>query len=253
MRHVLLVLSGLGLLASLITPAQAQFSERSAEAEGTKLGKEFTTQWRIGVSIKAQGGQCNGMVGTVPVPLDWPEQRVRIIDEKMTPNVRRVSYRELQGGAKQMIVDVPRLLEGEEAIATVTFEVTRNWQLPPENVAQFKAPTKMKREINMYLMPSPYIESTNGKIVKLAKETTGKKEGWAKVEAIYDTAREKVQYKEGELKGALRALTDGNGDCEEISSLFIAMCRASKIPARMVWVPGHCYPEFYLEDGAGKG
>ena len=25
------------------------------------------------------------------------------------------------------------------------------------------------------------------------------------------------------------------------------------MPARTVWVPGHCYPEFYLEDAEGKG
>jgi hypothetical protein len=33
----------------------------------------------------------------------------------------------------------------------------------------------------------------------------------------------------------------------------IALCRANKIPARAVWVPGHCYPEFYLTDGKGQG
>ena len=54
-------------------------------------------------------------------------------------------------------------------------------------------------------------------------------------------------------KGALAALRDGTGDCEEMTSLFIAVCRASDIPARTVWVPGHCYPEFYLEDEEGKG
>jgi hypothetical protein len=38
-----------------------------------------------------------------------------------------------------------------------------------------------------------------------------------------------------------------------MTSLFIAMCRASGIPARTVRVPGHCYPEFYLSDQAGEG
>jgi hypothetical protein len=33
--------------------------------------------------------------------------------------------------------------------------------------------------------------------------------------------------------------------------LFIALCRASEVPARMVWVQGHCYPEFYLQDAEG--
>ena len=35
--------------------------------------------------------------------------------------------------------------------------------------------------------------------------------------------------------------------------MFIAICRALKIPARAVWVPDHTYPEFYLEDEKGKG
>jgi hypothetical protein len=62
-----------------------------------------------------------------------------------------------------------------------------------------------------------------------------------------------VQYKDEPLKGALAALRDGTGDCDELSSLFIALCRANDIPARTVRVPGHCYPEFYLLDAQGKG
>ena len=38
-----------------------------------------------------------------------------------------------------------------------------------------------------------------------------------------------------------------------MSSLFVAICRADGIPARLVRVPGHCYPEFYLLDRDGKG
>ena len=50
-----------------------------------------------------------------------------------------------------------------------------------------------------------------------------------------------------------RRCEDGFGDCEELTSLFVAMCRVAGIPARSVWVPGHCYPEFYLEDEQGEG
>ena len=62
-----------------------------------------------------------------------------------------------------------------------------------------------------------------------------------------------MAYKQGELKGAARALVDKEGDTDELVSVFIAMCRAQKIPARTVFVPGHCYAEFYLEDDDGKG
>ena len=68
------------------------------------------------------------------------------------------------------------------------------------------------------------------------------------------TARQKVQYaKDSALKGALAALRDGTGDCDELTSLFVAICRAGGIPARTIRVPGHCYPEFYLLDSKGQG
>jgi hypothetical protein len=104
------------------------------------------------------------------------------------------------------------------------------------------------------LTPSPQIESEHREIQSLAGQlAAGKSGGWESVEAIYDWVRENVQYREGELKGALAALHDRQGDCEELTSLFIALCRASDIPARTVWVPGHCYPEFYLADTQGRG
>ena len=62
-----------------------------------------------------------------------------------------------------------------------------------------------------------------------------------------------MKYQAGPIKGALAGLKDGTGDCEELTSLFIALCRAADIPARTVWVQGHCYPEFYLEDEKGDG
>jgi hypothetical protein len=115
-------------------------------------------------------------------------------------------------------------------------------------------PKKLTRQIRLYLGPSPKIESRDPKILKLAKEITADKEkAWDRVEAIYDWVRTKVKYENGPLKGALAALKDGTGDCEELTSLFIALCRAVDIPARTVWVPGHCYPEFYLLDDKGAG
>ncbi len=38
-----------------------------------------------------------------------------------------------------------------------------------------------------------------------------------------------------------------------MTSLFIALCRASKIPARTVWLTTSVYPEFYLLDDDGHG
>jgi transglutaminase-like putative cysteine protease len=192
------------------------------------------------------------------VPIDWPEQTVKLIAEEKSPLVKKLSYRLVGEAARQMVIEIPQLPAGEEASAFVTFEITRHTLTSPEDTSVFVIPKKLDRGLREYLTDSPAIESRHGKIRALAKEATaGKQSGWETVEALYDAARAKVRYKEGPLKGGLRALEEGEGDCEDISSLFIAMCRASEIPARTVWVghpeSGHCYPEFYLQDGEGAG
>jgi len=237
----------------LTTWARAQFKQD--DDNGAQLGKTTTQRWRTGLLVKAEGGQCLDLVGTLPVPVDWPEQRVKVVKEDLSP-LARIGYETLEGGVKQMVVRVPNLPPGQEVQAVVTLEITRSEQIPPDDTDRFLLPEKRKldRSVRPYLAPSPLIESTSSKIKTAAKQIgADKKKAWEKVEAIYDWVREKVKYQEGPIKGALAALQDGTGDCEELTSLFIALCRANGIPARSVWVPGHCYPEFCLEAPDGQG
>jgi hypothetical protein len=240
------------VLVTLGQPALAQFEE-NGETGGPRIDKTVVQKLRIGLEVIAVGGPCRGLKATVPVPTDWPEQQVRTLEEKNTPNVKKIRYHSLGPGAKQMVVDIPNLPAGEKASATVLFEITRSSLLPPDDTSGYRVPTKVDRELTIYLGSSPYIETRHPKIVELSRQTGAGKEGWEKVETIYDLVREKVEYKNGELKGAAKALIDGTGDCEELTSLFIALCRNNRIPARMVWVHEHCYPEFYLVDAKGKG
>ena len=62
-----------------------------------------------------------------------------------------------------------------------------------------------------------------------------------------------MKFENGDFRGAMHALDQRCGDCEEMSALFVGLCRLSKIPARTVWVHSHDYPEFYLLDKQGKG
>jgi len=234
-------LGGVLLAIGLSASAWGQF--RGSDAKGPKLGEAQTQCWQAGVIITARSGPCHGMVATAPIPIDWPEQA-------------RVSYRTVEGTVKQMVVFVPSLATGAECRAVVTVEVTRHAQLRPEDTDVFVLPDKREipRNVRPFLGPSPEIESTSSRIKSVAKQfDVDEGKAWDHVEAIYDWVRENVEHKQGHQGGALAALEKGSGDHEDLTSLFIAVCRASGVPARTVWVHQHCYPEFYLEDDEGEG
>ena len=247
----LLFVSGLWL--SMTGLAAAQFKE--GDPKGTKTGEATVQKWQCGVIINATSGPCTGLKGYVPVPIDWPEQQVRVLEEDISP-LAKINYEMVEGTSRVMTISVPQLPAGQQAKALVTFEVHRSPIIPPENTESLVLPDpkKLPREIRPFLAPSPLIETKHPKVRAAAREAIGDKaKAWEKVEAIYDWVRERVKYQKGPIKGALAGLNDGTGDCEEMTSLFIAICRINDIPARTVWVPDHCYPEFYLLDEEGNG
>ncbi len=233
----------------------AQFKDTPA-AEEQQFGRESVQRIRIGVIVSASGGALLRVVATAPVPTDWPEQEVRVVNEEISGTVESLTYRTITGGGglKQMVVEIPQLPPGQESKALVTFEVTRKALMAPKDTSVFHVPRKLDRVTTVDIGSSPYIESRHPKIVAAAKGAVeGKETDWQRAEAIFDWVRQHVEFKSGELKGAARALFDKEGYTDELTSLFIAMCRAQKIPARTVFVPGHCYAEFYLEDDEGQG
>lgn len=252
----------LALLTLLATPiargqevqAAPQQASAATSPAAIQLEGEIVSYWQFGVVVSSPAGAVNGIVATLPVPTAWPEQAVKKMGEEITPLVGKVSYRKLDG-VTQMVVTIPRLAMGDEARAVVTLQITKRAITPPSDGTATLLPRKTAATVSKYLKPSPFIESTDKKIRELLPEITGEVEApWDQSEAIFKWVRENVRYEFAEkISPAIEALEARKGDCEELSSLFIAFCRASKIPARAVWVPGHCYPEFYLEDAEGKG
>ena len=230
--------------------------DESTEAESPIVYAEPRTQrWRIGLKVDASAVTCNDVLATFPVPTDWPEQTVTVVSQEVAPVINRWAIRNLPGGARQVVLTIPQAMRGTEPEFMFELDVTRSQIIAPQSTADFVVPAKPGSEFKIYLGNSPYIDTTDGRIRQAAKAFQGDEyeSDWARVEAIYDWVRETVQYVEGDIKSASQAMRDGKGDCEELTSLFVAVCRSNKIPARMVWIPDHCYPEFYLEDAAGKG
>jgi hypothetical protein len=245
------------LLLTLISlgtssPAWAQF-KADENGAGLRFSEEQITRYQAGAVISAPNGPVRNIRALVPVPTDWPEQEVKVINEDMSPDVKKAGYRELDG-FKQLLIEVPTIGGGQEIHCLITFEVKRKMVLPPEDTSGLRIPKRAPREVLKYLGASPFIETRNREVIKLAKAAVeGKESAWEKVAAICETTRAKVEYTKSDSKGAVAALRDGSGGYEELNSVFIALCRVNDIPARTVWVQGFCYSEFYLEDEQGHG
>jgi hypothetical protein len=227
-------------------------AEKPDEKTADKPAEAQTQKWEFGISIRAAGGPCAGLLGTFPVPMDWPEQQVKISNEQISPGVQH-RYRTIDS-IKQMIMNVPQLPSGGTAECFITFEVTRLPQKPPLDPARLIIPKSPPAEIKKYLGNSPLVEATSAKVRSLARELTADKEtAWQQVQAILDGVRQQVKYERDSkdtFKGAIGALRDGKADREDMTAAFVAICRAAKIPARMVWPMDFCYAEFYLEESS---
>lgn len=226
---------------------------------GPLLGRATSHKYRAGMIFQAQpGGTCANVFGSAPVPMEFPEQKVRTLEENF-PKSAKVKYRDLkEGGARQLVFNMRELRGGMGVEASALFEVTRYPILPPAETDVYSIPKSVTKEIRPYLRDSKYMESNSKTIRSLAKETTEEKEtAWEKVDAILSYVRDNIQYKEvlieKQMRGALAALRTHDGDCEDMSALFISMCRAIDVPARLVRVPGHCWAEFYLVDDEKQG
>ena len=112
----------------------------TGDDRGIRLGEQTTSKWRFGVVVKAAGGAVSGIRATLPVPMDWPEQSVKNIDEQKTPHVDAITYRLLDGGVKQMVVAIPRLAAGEEASAVVTLEIIKRRIEAPSDISVYQLP-----------------------------------------------------------------------------------------------------------------
>ncbi len=236
-----------------VATAEGEPLERSGTGSLTYASPQIQ-RWRIGLVLSTPVA-CTNAYATFPIPTNWPEQKVRVVEQTIDPAVKAWTTRELLGGARQVLVQIPRVLANQTVEITFVLEVERSRIVAPEDTSGFRIPSRPDRDLKLYLSNSPYIDASDGRIRKVSQELAMSEadNDWQRVEQIYEYVREHVEYVNGDLKNASEALRDGKGDCEEMTSLFIALCRNADIPARMVWIPGHCYPEFYLEDASGNG
>src|SRR5207244_13616172 len=113
-------------------PAKADLPPAGKPAESQ------THKWEFGIAIRAVGGPCAGLLGTFPVPMDWPEQQVKVASEQISASAQH-RYR-MTDGLKQMVFNVPQLPGGGSAECFITFEITKQAQKPPLDASRLVVP-----------------------------------------------------------------------------------------------------------------
>jgi hypothetical protein len=217
-----------------------------------------TYRLKILVSIESPAdSETRNAVVVAPIPMDWPEQKVRMIGTPKFTEGGKYNETVKRGQCATMKFTIPQIAPGKSAGVELLYEITR-WRM------QFRYPTE-ELELphgapadvrDQFAGPAPGLEMKHPKIVDLTRELEREYEGdrpWDRVKGFWQWTRDNVEFKNGDFRGALFAIEHQCGDCEEMSALFVSMCRLSGVVARSVWVEGHNYPEFYLLDKQGKG
>jgi hypothetical protein len=133
-----------------------------------------------------------------------------------------------------------------------------NYIIDPNQTGSYNRDSELYRT---YTQPEPLIESGNPNIAAEAQSiTSGCTSAYDKVVGIYDFVIKHLHYAvQDEERGALWAFENGVGDCSEYSCLFVALCRAVGIPARIEagfvfhyvgesTEDGHMWSEYFLEN-----
>lgn len=211
---------------------------------------------QFGMKFNSNQNYCTNILATIPFPMDWPEQKVTVVSNQI-PDQMATQFRDLPAGARQLVMKMAAMPPNTLLDLIVQVQIEKSFINPPPDTSIFRIPNPktMPKELKWYMGSSPYIDAELSDIRKAAKKIEDSKpeNAWQHVERIYDWVRENIQYRSGGIRQIKEALKDKQGDCEEMTGIFVALCRASDIPARCVWIPEHCYPEFYLEDEDGNG
>ncbi|MEM7478767.1 MAG: transglutaminase domain-containing protein [Planctomycetota bacterium] len=212
-----------------------------------------TIEMMIGVNVQAGNGNMSGTKAITVFPTDWPEQKVTILANNTAPF--QAAFRDQPGNNKQLILQASLIRANQQVEATIRVRIEKSHIVGPDDPTSLDVPRALPRDVKNYTQSSPYIDLTSSVLKKIVKETRASEPltKWDEIETYYDWVRDNIEYQNGDLKSVSRALRDRTGDCEEMTSTFIALCRVAKIPARCVWIPNHCYAEFWMQDKEGNG
>jgi len=207
---------------------------------------------KIGIELEGTGNTDQAQ-STTPVPIAYPEQEIE--SRQIETNGCVAQVQKLNDGAAQLQMLATGLGKGKIATAYVHDRVILSKQYHRFSAERFPVEQTVPADVRrVALQDSPGIETRAKSVRELADELVrGSEHPWDRARAFCTWVRQNIEPQLGPYTSVSTALQTRRGDCEEMAGVFIALCRAVEIPARLVWVPNHAWAEFYLVDHDRQG
>jgi hypothetical protein len=233
-------------IESPLTPA-------ASASYGVGIGSPQMVRYQIGATIKTGGGSFSGVSIRLPVPADWPEQRVSVIDEEIYDRAGKINYRVLDSGVKQLLVSIAQVPANTEAKVVITYEVAISPILAPAQTVGLVKPKRITKELKFFIGDGPLIAPRDRDLKKQLEELTEDgQEPWDALMVIHRFIMDHVTETVSKPQSTVDTLKNKQGCNEDRAALFVAFARALQIPARLVMVEGGQHAEFCLEDPDGN-
>ncbi len=207
-------------------------------------GKNISYKYKYEITTK---GKTSKLSLTCLIPQDIAKvQKVKNINYSIKPDLVFYYDRNIYA---QFIINKPS--KTEEIVISVDLLLYNN-----DFEASIKNEIPLNEPIYDFLGSEKYIE-TDSEEIKLKALELKDSSIIQTVENIYSFVNQNIEYAGYNPidVGALKALNSGKGDCTEFSDLFVALCRANNIPARVVEgyttdyfnTPKHAWTEVYIK------
>ena len=206
----------------------------------------------VSIELTSQGNGTQ-IKATTPLPVDCPEQKLE--GGQVQTQGCEAEVRDLGEYARQLYLYAPQITQGQTISAKVSYKATIRKQYHNYQRDQFPQKQTIPADVGkLYLGESPGIQTRSKEVHDLLGTLRGDlKHPWDLARKFAEWIPRNIRPLIGPYTGVITALEKQQGDCAEMSAVFVALCRAAGIPARLVWVPNHNWSEMYLADNHGKG
>lgn len=249
----------------LATAAGAALALKSARAQPREVRDSLVRytrprsyRARHSVAATRAGTRLSSLELWIPVPTGWNEQK--ITDVMVTPKLTPVSA---QNGPTRV---ARLLLRNASELKAESFRIVveSTWQ-------RYEIATDMTRlhaqeflpydanadDYKAFIGPEDKVESNDAEIREIAAKLKGQNRPAAHLaHDIYEWVLDRTTYQNIGWKGARWCRENRTGACGDYSALFVALCRAAGIPARInagYWASEkngmHVWAEFLLPTG----